>query len=335
MLVAAITGPRQAALVERPNPVARGEFAVVRITCAPMCTEVRQYSSGQASDCLGHEAAGEVMEVGRRSRIRPGSRVVVMPTYPCGCCRLCHQGDYIHCEQGLDPHALCGCPTGTATYAQFLVKQDWLLLPIPDDLETEEGAMACCGFGPAFGAMRRTATRAGDSVLVVGLGPVGLGAVVAACDCGARVIAFDSNPYRRRLALELGARTAIDALDPEAAAQVRAASGGDGADVVVECAGRPEAQSFALSAARRRGQVAFIGGGGNVELGNPVPRGLTVHGCWHWNLQDADAMFSLIRRNRGSIARLISHRYPLSRVRDAWEQQISGECGKVMLDPWA
>jgi len=329
MLVAAITGVREASLVERPDPLISQNFALVKVTCAPMCTEFKQYRWGDITDRLGHEAAGEVVEAASDSRVRPGTRVVVMPTYPCGGCSLCHDGDYVHCEHGVDPHALCPTTTGTATYAQFLVKQDWLLLPIPDDLESDEGAMACCGLGPSFGAAQRAGIRRGDSVLVVGLGPVGLGAVITAVDRGATVTALDHNPYRRTLAMDLGASRVVDAGDPQAVQQVR------GADVVLECTGLPEAQVTAVASARRRGQVVFVGWGGPLTLDNPIPQGLTLHGQWHWNLRHADELFALIRRNRSAIAKVITHRFPLSRVKEAWELQLTGACGKVMLDPWA
>jgi D-arabinose 1-dehydrogenase-like Zn-dependent alcohol dehydrogenase len=65
-----------------------------------------------------------------------------------------------HCEHNLDPLAICGSQTGTATYAQYCIKQDWLLIPIPDDLSYEHAAMACCGLGSSFGAMQRMQVNA-------------------------------------------------------------------------------------------------------------------------------------------------------------------------------
>ncbi len=335
MKVAAITGPRECALVERPDPVIRDNFVKVRITTAPMCTEFKAYKEGWTGDVLGHEAAGEVAEVAHpASRLKPGERVVVMPQYPCGRCELCLAGDYIHCEHNIDPLAACGSATGTATYAQYCIKEDWLLLRIPEDISTEQGAMACCGLGPTFGAMQRLNVGVFDTLAVVGLGPVGLGAVINATFRGARVIGVESNPYRARLARELGAAEVIDPNDPEALRQLKALTGGRGADQVVECTAVPAAQQFAVQAARRRGQVAFVGWGGHVELENMIPPGLTLHGVGHWNLHDETRMWATIRANQEKLERMITHRFALSQVKEAWELQLTGQCGKVMIEPW-
>jgi threonine dehydrogenase-like Zn-dependent dehydrogenase len=334
MKVAAITGIRQAALVEKPMPRIAGNFALVKVEVAPLCTEYKSFAAGHLSDALGHEAAGTVVEVAQAGMVSPGDRVVVMPQYPCGKCPLCSSGDYIHCENNLDPLALCGSETGTGTYAQFLIKQDWLLLPVPAEMSLEHAAMACCGLGPAFGAMQRLQVTAFDTVLIVGLGPVGLGGVVNAVYRGATVIGVDSQPYRAALARELGASAVIDPTDPDALQRIRALTGGRGVDKAVDCTAVPAAQRLAIEATRRRGQVAFVGWGGHIELGNMVPQGLTLHGIWHWNRQDMHPFFRMIHGVGSLIDRQITHRLPMSRAQDAWELQLSGNCGKVLLDPW-
>jgi threonine dehydrogenase-like Zn-dependent dehydrogenase len=334
MKVAAITGSRACEIVERPDPLVKDNFVKVKISVAPMCTEFKAYKDGARSDVLGHEAAGEVADLARPGLVKPGDRVVVMPQYPCGKCELCLAGDYIHCEHTLDPLQICASQTGTATYAQYCIKQDWLLLPIPDDISTEHAAMACCGLGPTFNAVQRLSAGNFDTVLVVGLGAVGLGAVINASYSGARVIGVESSPYRSALARELGAQQVIDPNDPDALRLLKDLTGGRGADKVIECTAIPAAQSFAIQAARRRGEVAFVGWGGHIELDNMIPNGLSLHGCWHWNLHGVTRMWQTIRANSAKLDRLITHRFPLSKVQEAWELQLSGNCGKVLLDPW-
>jgi L-iditol 2-dehydrogenase len=335
MKVAAVTGRQLCALVEKPMPTVREDFALVRNTVVPMCTEYHGYAEGWTGDCLGHEAAGEVAEVSQPGKVKVGDRVVVMPQYPCGKCDLCAEGDYLHCERCVDPTALCGSACGTATYAQYTIKQDWLLIPIPDDISTEHASMACCGLGPTFNAMHRMAVDSFDTVAVVGLGPVGLGGIVNAVHRGARVLAIDSYEYRRNLALELGAVAAFNPYDPDLLEQVKAAAGPRGVDKSVDCTGVPAAQEMAIGLTRRRGQMAFVGWGGHVELGNMCPGGLTLHGVWHWNLTQTPRMLRLIREVRSQLDLLITHRFPMSRVGEAWELQMTGACGKVLLDPWA
>jgi L-iditol 2-dehydrogenase len=334
MQVAAITGVRQCELVEKPEPRIKDDFVKVKIISAPMCTEFHAYGDGHKTSSLGHEAAGEVVEVAQPGKVKVGDRVVVMPQYPCGRCALCLDGDYIHCEQCVNPLAVCGSETGTATYAQFCIKQDWLLIPIADELTYDEAAMACCGLGPSFGAMQNMRVEGFDTVLIVGLGPVGLGGVVNGVYRGAKVIGVDGNKYRTRLALELGAKAVFDPADPEVVKQVKALTGGRGVDKAMDCTAVPAAQKFAIEATRRRGHVTFVGWGGRIETGNPVPDGKVLQGSWHWNLCDTPKIMQLIRDCRSLIAKQITHRFPMRRVKDAWDLQLTGQCGKIMLHPW-
>lgn len=333
MKVVAITGPRQVALIDQPDPQPRDELVVVEVRAAPMCTEYKAYREGQPTQHLGHEAAGQVVEVARAGRVKVGDRVAVMPQYPCGRCALCVAGDYIYCQNLLDLRGVAG----TATYAQYLLKQDWLLLPLDGDLSYAHGSMACCGLGPTFGAMQRLGVNAFDTVLITGMGPVGLGGVINGVYRGARVIAVEQHPYRRQLALDLGASAALDPAQDQLLQAIMDLTGGFGVDKAIDCSGAPQAQRLLIDAARRRGQVAFVGEAGPLEIAvsrDLIRKGLTLHGSWHWNLADATELMQVIRRSGPQLDRLITHHFPMSAVQEAWELQLRGECGKVILQPW-
>jgi len=338
MKVAAMFGERRAGLTEKADPVPAGDFVKVRLCVTPMCTEYTLFRDGRSTgESFGHEAAGEVVEIAQPGRVRVGDRVVVMPLYACGRCPLCLDGEYIHCQSALDLHAATGSPSGAATYAQYLLKQDWMLVPIPDDLSYAHASMACCGLGPTFGAMQRMHVDAFDTVLLTGMGPVGLGGVINARYRGARVLAVESHPYRATLARDLGAEAVIDPADPDALRTILDLTGGVGVDKAVDCSGSPEAQRLLIDAARRKGQVAFVGEGGDLTLAvsrDMIRKGLTLHGSWHYNLADTPTMMRLIRGVGPQLDRIITHTFPMSRVQQAWELQESGACGKVLLDPW-
>jgi L-iditol 2-dehydrogenase len=334
-----ITGNRQYAIVDRPEPKARGEFVVVKVHATPLCTEYKAYrdNQGRLIEFLGHEAAGEVVEVAQPGRVKVGDRVAVMPLAGCGRCPLCLAGDYIHCQHSPDILKATGNAAGVSTYAQYLVAQDWLLVPIPDGVSYDHGGMACCGLGPTFGAMQRMNVNAFDTVLVTGLGPVGLGAVIGAVYRGARVIGVEGYPYRSALAKALGAEAVIDPADAQALAKIRDLTGGAGADKAIDCSGSPAAQRLMLDAARRRGQVAFVGEAGDLTLrvsDDTIRKGLTLHGVWHYNLADTSKIMQVIRESSALLDRFITHTLPMDRVRDAWELQLAGKCGKIVLHPW-
>jgi L-iditol 2-dehydrogenase len=335
--VAAILGERKAGLVQRPDPEPCDDFAVVKIHAAPMCTEYKSFASGNRSDRLGHEAAGEVVGLARRGRVEVGDHVVLMPQYPCGKCALCVSGDYIYCEQCVDVAKETGNPAGAATMAQYALKQDWLLVPIPDGVSYDHAAMACCGLGPTFGAMQLMAVDAFDTVLLTGLGPVGLGGVVNARYRGARVIGVEPGRYRAELARDLGAEAVLDPAGGSALERIRELTGGTGVDKALDCTGAAPARRLCIEATRRKGHVAFVGEGGDVTIhgsDDMIRKGLTLHGVWHYNLAEAPAAMKVVRESASQIDRLITHTFPLEGIQDAFDLQLAGECGKVVLHPW-
>ena len=317
MRAAAITGPGRVEIVSRDRPQARGDVVVVQILVAPMCTEFKDRRAGNVNDSIGHEAAGVVVDAGSSTRVAVGDRVVVMPQYGCGVCSLCTAGEHIHCPNPRDVLAETCSSYGTATYAEYVLKPDWLLLPVPDDIPLRHAALTCCGLGPSFTALHRTGAGPFDTVLVSGCGPVGLGAVVQAHARGATVVAVETNEYRLKLARSLGAE-----------------EGNARADCAVETSGAPGAAAAAARALRVQGQLAIIAWGGEVVLPPLVPLGITVHGCWHWNHQrHADAMWRTVRAAGSALDRMVTHTFALDDVAAAMDLQDTGECGKVFLHP--
>jgi L-iditol 2-dehydrogenase len=333
-----ITGVRKAEVVEAPDPQPRENWVLVKVHTAPLCTEFKGFADGTGAHGYGHEAVGEVVAVAQPCRVRVGDRVVVQPGTPCGVCALCLAGDYIHCEQWRDFEKFTGGKEGQATLAQYVLKQDWLLSPLPGAVNYDNAGLALCGLGPAFGACELLRVGAFDAVLVTGLGPVGLGGVVNARYRGARVIGVDANEYRARLAAELGADVVLDPRDSGCLARIRELTGGKGADKAIECSGAPDAVRLCLDALRRKGELAFVGWGreaaGLVSGPDMIMKGLTLHGAWHYNLAAYPRVLDVIQK-APQVEKLITHLFPLRDIQKAWEIQLSGRCGKVLLKPWA
>lgn len=332
MRAAAITAVGRVEVVDQGLPTARGDLVVVKILVAPMCTEFKQRKGGVLSESVGHESAGVVVDAGSSTRVRVGDRVAVMPHYGCGSCADCLAGDHMHCVDQRDVLAETGQPHGTGSYAQYVLKPDWLLAPVPDDVSLKHAAFACCGLGPTFAALQRMHVGALDTLLVSGCGPVGLGAVVQGAVRGARVLAIETHPYRAQLAWDLGAERVLDPLTEDVPAIVHELTGG-GADAGVETSGAPTAARTLTLSARRRSQVAFISWN-DIELPALVPLGLTLHGIWHWNhLTMARQMWDTIRQARPLLDGVLTHVLPLEEVSAAMDLQDTGRCGKVFLLP--
>jgi L-iditol 2-dehydrogenase len=176
-----------------------------------------------------------------------------------------------------------------------------------------------------------------DTVLVTGLGPVGLGAIVHAVARGARAFGVGRSPYRTALARELGAALVFDPQEPGVVQRIRDASGG-GVSVAIECSAAPMYQRLALDAMRRRGRLTFLAESGELELHvdrDIIQQGLTIFGSLDLYLPHAEKMMACIGAVGDAIDRLVTHRLPLSQIREAWEAQLRGECGKVVLYPFA
>ncbi len=339
-----VSGERQAALVEMPIPRPKADWALVRMTVVPMCTEYKAWLQGPADGgtirALGHEGVGEVVEVAQPCGVEVGQRVVLMGAGPCGRCVYCRAGDFLHCPNQTAYAEYTGKPEPTGAYAQYRLGAAWLLPTIPDDVSDDHAAMAWCGLGPTFGAMQTAHVDAFDTVLITGAGPVGQGAIINAKFRGARVIVAELEPWRSERAAILGADAVVDPRDDDVAAQIRALTPeGLGVTCAIDCAGVVAAQRLCIDATRPKGRVCFV-----AESSDPLPirvspdllrKGLTLIGQWHYSVNDFDALLHVIRASSPQLDLLISHRFPMSQVQDALALSASYQCGKIILDPWA
>ncbi len=338
MKQAAVTGKRQAALVDIADPKPVEDWALVKVHAAPMCTEFKAFESGAEVSWPGHEAAGEVVEVARPSSVKVGDRVVVMPHYSCGTCAYCLSGEFMFCQDKTDVAAFTGGLEGSATMAQYLLKPDWLLPAIPEGVSYEHASLACCGLGPTFGAFERIGLNVSETLLLTGLGPVGLGGVINASARGVRVICVEPNPWRASLALDLGAETVLDPGEGTTLQQIRDLTDGLGPDKAIDCSGTVAAHRLCIDALRPRGIVAFVGECREetpVRISDDMIRkGLTLMGSWHYSLKDFPRVMQTITGNGEKVKKFITHIFPFAEIQQAWETQLSGECGKIILKPW-
>jgi L-iditol 2-dehydrogenase len=333
-----VTGERELAFADVPEPEPTGAWAKVRVDAAPMCTEYRQWLDGREGRIRGHEAAGEVVAVDGDCGVAPGDRVVATPLFGCGRCRACLAGDVLRCTDEPDFRAATGQESGDATYARYLLKPAHLLLDVPDGLSITHASMACCGLGPTFQACERAGVDGTDTVLVSGAGPVGLGGLLNATHRGARAIVSEPAAHRADLARDLGADAVIDPTGEDPAAELAALTDGRGVDAALECTGLADARRFSLDALRDRGSLAIVGEGGAFEVDGSadlIRRGVEVFGVWHYDLGHAPAVFDAIAANEDRIERFITHEFPLDEVERAFELQAERRTGKVVLRPGA
>lgn len=329
-----ITGPRHAHLSEHAEPQAAGDVVKVKVLVAPMCTEWQSWRAGKAGHELGHEAVGVVVDAAQSTTLKVGDRVIAMPHWGCGTCPACRSGEHIHCTNQRDLLAETGSECGLGGYGQFLLKPDYLLYPVPDDIATDHAAMALCALGPSFTAMERMGVSPADTVLVSGCGAVGLGAIVNARTIGARVIALEFNPYRVELAQKLGAAHVIDPRASDLIDQIKALTGGYGVDAAIETSNNEAVPPIVIELVRPRGRLSFVTWSGTLPVPRITGKGLDVFGAWHWNHDKfGPQMMQRVRDARPLLDLLTTHRFALADVGEAFALQETGQCGKVLLYP--
>jgi threonine dehydrogenase-like Zn-dependent dehydrogenase len=261
--------------------------------------------------------------------LKKGDRVILNPLSGCGKCELCLTGNYIYCPD--KP------PFGTH-FAQFVKIQDFVCTILPEDISYDVGSMACCALGPAFSSIKRMNLKAFDTLLVTGLGPVGMGAVSIAKFLGARVIALDSIAFRKNMAGDvLGADVVLDAADPDVKTKIREAARPARIVRAIDASGNAAAERLCLDVMEPGGIISFVGENHNEIPIRPsedfIRKGLTLMGSWHCNLNDRAEMISLLRRSP-LVPKLITHSFGFSDVQNAFDIFITGDACKVILKPW-
>ena len=253
----------------------------VRIDATGVCHSDLSLARGRLAQptpaVLGHEACGTVLETGAGvDSVRPGDRVLLLWISPCGNCFFCLQGEPHLCEHGADrsgePYAIDQHDQpvypglGIGSFAEQTVLRSNAVVPVPPDIPAADAALLGCAVTTGVGAVTKVArVRAGSSVLVLGLGGVGLCTVIGARLAGARqILAVDRNPARAALAVRLGADEFLPADDGLRRA-VRTLTG-HGADYTFDCVGSAATVRTAWSLARRGGTVCVVGIGGKDEL---------------------------------------------------------------------
>jgi (R,R)-butanediol dehydrogenase/meso-butanediol dehydrogenase/diacetyl reductase len=242
------------AVEEVPEPRPEEDEVLIRVARCGICGSdlhmTREPALGaQAGQILGHEFAGEVLEVGRSTRgLRVGDHVAVAPVRGCGHCPACLADEPARCERML----LQG-----GGYAQFAVAKDRQCLRLPGTTSDEDGALVEPLAVALHGVMLAGLTP-GARVMVMGAGPIGLGIAYWARRFGATAVAVtDLGAMQAERALEIGA-TAFVKADEDAVRKVTEALGGP-PDVVFECVGRPGILARAIEHVRPRGSIVMLG----------------------------------------------------------------------------
>ncbi len=331
------------------DPPRAGEVKV-RIAAASICHSdvhlIRGEWGGEAPVVAGHEAAGIVTEIGEGVQdVAPGDRVVVSLLRSCGRCFYCAIGAAQHCEgayalnresrlrnmrgQRIAQGINCGA------FAEYAVVDQSQLVGIPQELPLDVAALLGCGVITGVGAVTNiVGVPAGSSVVVIGVGGVGLNAVQGAALVGANpIIAVDMLDSKLDAARAFGATHTVNAERDDARAVVRGLTQGRGADAVFVTVGSTAAMAQGLRLVRRAGTVGLVGLPESaarlpLHVESLVLGGRRVVGCYMGATRlrvDVPRLVSLYQSGRLRLDELITARYPLERINEAIEAMERGE----------
>ncbi len=308
-------------MLPRPRPAA-GEL-VVRVGAALTCgTDLKVYRRGYHARMLalpapfGHEVAGTVEEAGEGAPFSPGDRVVALNSAPCGACFFCRENQPNLCDDLL---------FNNGAYAEYLRVPARIArkntLAIPDGMPLEHAAL-CEPLACVLLGLEESKARAGDTLAVIGAGPIGLLFVHAAALAGLEVIAVAKHRDQAELATALGARSAVllsaDLRSPVEA--VRALTeAGRGADIAIEAVATPATWGWAVDLARKGGTVNFFGGppaGTRVALDTNQLHysGLTLRASFHHTPATVRRALALLASGRFQAGRFLTGRAPLTGI---------------------
>jgi len=264
MQVGLVTGKEQVELKDFPDPVVEPGKVIVDIAYCGICgTDLHAWLSGAPYNpaICGHEWVGHARAVERSvTTCKEGDRVAAGGRAACGSCGTCQRGDAAHCEVAFA--AICGQGPMAAAHGGFApsIAFDGARLYQVDKRLSDEQAGILEPVTIAVHATRRTDIRLGDTVVVIGGGPIGLLVLQCAKAAGAGTcVLLEPQTSRRELAATIGADKVIDPLAQDASDQLFAHVGVGGADIVFECAGIPATINQAVTYARRGGIVSLVG----------------------------------------------------------------------------
>ncbi|MFF2851801.1 Zn-dependent alcohol dehydrogenase [Streptomyces sp. NPDC058001] len=349
----AVGSPLEITEIDLPEP---GPGRVrVRLAAAGVCHSDLSLTNGTlrvpVPAVLGHEGAGTVVAVGEGvTHVAPGDGVVLNWAPSCGSCPACARGEVWLCADALTGTGTVYATTagGTdlypglnvAAFAEETVVAASCVLPVPDGVPLTDAALLGCAVLTGYGAVHHAAqVREGESVAVFGVGGVGLAALQAARIAGAStVVAVDVTPEKESLARRAGATEYVVA-SPTTAKEIRALTGGQGADVAVECVGRATTIRTAWDSTRRGGRTTVVGIGGKDQqvTFNALEIfhwGRTLSGCVYGNSdpeKDLPVLADHIRAGRLDLSALVTEHIGLEDIPRAFENMLAGRGGRALV----
>jgi threonine dehydrogenase-like Zn-dependent dehydrogenase len=318
---------------EMPAPTRATEEALIRVAACGVCgSELPHYHSADGEMITGHEAAGVVEEADDAGVVKVGDRVVLLAIPGCGECEACRQGHENYCPN-ISTKGRPWKPFGHAEQTAIFARH---CLPVPEGMSFATAiAVGGCGIGVAWHGIKRLAPEPGEVVPVIGVGPIGLAAVMVLKHLGAAPVAMDVSPYRLAKAQAFGATRGVLSDSPEHAAEFAAELRAAGVSKLVLCTGNFDAATLALTCLAPLGRMLLLAGLHRWPLESWRMIGIgdkSILGSWHFHRAEWPELLAAVAAGLPA-DQLVTHTFPFARADEAYRAFVGGETGKVVLVP--
>jgi len=330
MRAAVYCGKDEVRVKEIPVPKIGFGEVLVRIRVCGVChTDLKKvhYALQAPPRVYGHEMAGEIVAVGSGVKSwKFGDRVAVFHHIPCGKCFYCARRDYAQCPVYKQTGTTAGFEPAGGGFAEYIRVLPWIvkrgMIRVPASSTLEEASFLE-PVNTCLKGVERLVLRRNDCVLVFGQGPIGLLLTQLLRARGARPLALDLLPQRLRMAKKLGARLAFDPRDAALAKVLRKETAGRGADAAVLAVPSEPAFQQALASLRPGGKVLLFahtrkGDALSLDAGAVCVDEKTVLGSYSSSVDLNAETARLVFSKRVRVAPLVTHRFPLERIKDAF-----------------
>jgi 2-desacetyl-2-hydroxyethyl bacteriochlorophyllide A dehydrogenase len=336
--------PGEVRVDERPDPELESRAdAIVRIEASGICGSDLHIYHGRVKIepgfTIGHEFVGTVVAAGDDvTRVQVGDRVLGCYHSACGTCFYCLRSAYHKCDRMrvFGHGALLGGLQGTQADLALVPMANMTLRPVPDGVSDEVALFAGDVMGTGYHAVAEANIAPGDSVAVLGLGPVGLCAAQVALAAGASpVLAIDSVPQRLETAKAFGA-TPVHLTEEKPRDVIRQLTGGRGVDAAIDAVGHPDAFDLAIRLARKAGTVVAIGvyaEPAQVHMGLIWIKALTIKSGHANVIGHVDRVLSMLQAGSVDPTPLVTHHMPLDDAAEAYAVYDRREALKIVLQP--
>jgi 2-desacetyl-2-hydroxyethyl bacteriochlorophyllide A dehydrogenase len=336
--------PGRVAIEERPEPEPLApDDAVVRVEATGICGSDLHIYHGrikmEQGFVIGHEYVGTVLEAGDSvTRVNVGDRVLGCFHTACGTCFFCMRGAYHACDEArvFGHGATLGSLQGAQAEQVLVPRANLTLRRVPEGMSDDAALFAGDVMGTAYHAVVPAGMRPGDTVAVLGLGPVGLCAVQVARASGASaVVAVDTVAERLDVARSFGAQ-AVHLTEEDPRAAVREATENRGVDICVDAVGHPDALDLAARMTRKAGTISAIGVYAErveVHMGVVWIKALSLRSGRANVIAHVDAVLGMISAGVLDPSPLVSRHMTLEEAPEAYEAYANREALKIVLSP--